>query len=1203
MNRLLSVVIILVLLVTVFSPAIEASVVYGPEKFDRNTGAPGAVTSQFQVSDPHGNYSLYVRNGDLNGGGDVTNGASSAIVRLNGNTLFSAKDFNQNTYLLKKNVTAQDVNDLQVEVRSIPGSYITAWLEDESPDIVILSPWEDTVSEGKVLLAGYTTDRNITSINLKLNNDSASTAIPVTDGNFSTEVQISGPVKITLSVVDSTGTLRTASLCLDGDTLVEKYERQYGFDPLDPDSDSSLTAVSEADNGIMDSFEILGGQNADNTRLPALVKARTGADPLKDDTDGDGLTDYYEVMKLGPYADVRYVDWDNDGISDAAEDPDEDSLANLEEQAFGTNPLIADTDRDGLTDGLEVMTFSSSPFLGDTDSDSLEDDSEFRLGTDPNDPDSNHNGILDGNEVYTTAGRNDSLGVTVTIMGNGDVAKSLVIGCEKSPVYTGIPALVSPAVKLEADKPFDNATITLTYDACKVNDTANLSLYYFNESLGTFLPVASTVDPIKHTVTGTTNHFSLYTIFHVPTWNALFTSEMSSGRGGSTDVMFVDVMFTIDSSGSMSWNDPNGYRKTAAKNFVGALVPGDRAGVVDFDSYASVKQPLTSNFSDVNRSIDRLDASGGTNIGAGVSAANSHLIANGNKSHAWLMILLTDGQGSYSSYYTQQAKANNITIYTIGLGSSVDSNLLTQIATQTGGKYFSVSSADQLPQVFRNISEEIEPIDSDGDGLSDTLETTGFRDGCGNVYHTNPNDPDSDDDGLPDGEEAGELTTAPDGKTYYYCLTSPTSSDTDCDELGDFDEVMAYDTDPRGWDTDSDWLPDGYEVNIGTNPNSGDTDGDGYPDFFEVASQTQPMMNGWFNPLVKDISLETRALEYSLGMVAGEWAYQGHDNTYFLLGWMTPGLIPVVSDLTDVRDFFAAVYHMDAASIAMNGATVIIDIASDLGYLSVIGAAPGYLASTISSEVKICGKFLASHPHMINTVLPFVMTLYTKLDNNIGKAVATAIEEMTRAGKDGSGIYNSLKGRGISDAKFVEWCSKGVVEHADLLTRQGSEQADIDKVIGIFEKNGRIAADFDNVERIGKTSDPGKIYWLEKGKSSYGSDHIHYRHIAGTDTGRRETTFWPAGYYIQRLGKTTPGNMNVFNVKEMIEKSVKYGKQPDPNDPGKFVLELCPEQYGIKEIVTIVGDDGRIVTSWPSKGSNVCHYDEIKRVWSESWGV
>nr|WP_255351051.1 vWA domain-containing protein [Methanosarcina sp. MTP4] len=69
--------------------------------------------------------------------------------------------------------------------------------------------------------------------------------------------------------------------------------------------------------------------------------------------------------------------------------------------------------------------------------------------------------------------------------------------------------------------------------------------------------------------------------------------------------------------------------------------------------------------------MNSLDASGGTNIGASMSTANSHLINSGDSESVWMIILLTDGQGSYSDYYTQQAIANNITVYTIGLGSDV----------------------------------------------------------------------------------------------------------------------------------------------------------------------------------------------------------------------------------------------------------------------------------------------------------------------------------------------------------------------------------------------------------------------------------------------------------------------------------------------------------------------------------------------------
>jgi serine/threonine protein kinase len=61
--------------------------------------------------------------------------------------------------------------------------------------------------------------------------------------------------------------------------------------------------------------------------------------------------------------------------------------------------------------------------------------------------------------------------------------------------------------------------------------------------------------------------------------------------------------------------------------------------------------------------------------------------------------------------------------------------------------------------------------------------------------------------------------------------TDPNNRDTDGDGLTDGQEVNQYGTDPRNIDSDSDSLVDGQEVNVAhTQPKNPDTDGDGIPD-------------------------------------------------------------------------------------------------------------------------------------------------------------------------------------------------------------------------------------------------------------------------------------------------------------------------------------------------------------------------------------
>lgn len=77
-------------------------------------------------------------------------------------------------------------------------------------------------------------------------------------------------------------------------------------------------------------------------------------------------------------------------------DADEDGLNDRRETELGTDPSLADTDEDGLTDGAEVRDYGTNPLAADSDQDGVLDGDEVALGTDPNDP---NNGAPAAEEV------------------------------------------------------------------------------------------------------------------------------------------------------------------------------------------------------------------------------------------------------------------------------------------------------------------------------------------------------------------------------------------------------------------------------------------------------------------------------------------------------------------------------------------------------------------------------------------------------------------------------------------------------------------------------------------------------------------------------------------------------------------------------------------------------------------------------------
>jgi hypothetical protein len=139
-----------------------------------------------------------------------------------------------------------------------------------------------------------------------------------------------------------------------------------------------------------------------------------------------------------------------------------------------------------------------------------------------------------------------------------------------------------------------------------------------------------------------------------------------------------------------------------------------------------------------------------------------------------------------------------------GLYSSASGNLvecldieLTLGAGDTVDFVVEAGAADNYDDVGLRVDVTDSPADADSDGLLDGDEAT---------YGTDPNDPDSDDDGLDDGPEV------------FTHLTDPTDSDSDDDVLLDGDEVDLYLTDPLNSDSDGGGVLDGVEVGSFTDP-------------------------------------------------------------------------------------------------------------------------------------------------------------------------------------------------------------------------------------------------------------------------------------------------------------------------------------------------------------------------------------------------
>jgi hypothetical protein len=460
------------------------------------------------------------------------------------------------------------------------------------------------------------------------------------------------------------------------------------------------------------------------------------------DADGDGLPDAFEV---------EHTDPESATALNAADDPDNDGLTNLEEFQSGTDPNNADTDGDGLNDADEIAGAGSrpatNPAKADTDGDGLSDLVETNTGsftdasdtgTNPDQADTDMDGLPDGVEVAT---------------GSDPLA---------SP-FRFIPISNDADSDISADNTYTHAIDFGTGTVANVN-----GVEFAKGGGGAFPGVVGS---------GTVGTGSS-TIPNVHGGNA------GHNTSGSVSELFRD----------MTYNDTTGDIQLTG------LTPG-----VTYDFRYYMRQWALS-----TRTQDFLfdgDGDGVFESSIRISEDNASLVPPGlaasNQAYAFSYTYTAGASG------TLNLKANMITGGTFHLYG-----LTNQVAVMPD------ADGDGLPDAFEVEHTDPESAtalnaadDSDNDGLTNLQE---FEN------RTDPNNADSDGDGLDDGDEIAGVGSRP--------ATDPAKADTDGDGLSDLAETNtgafagASDTgtDPTKSDTDGDGAPDGEEVAAGSNPNDSD---------------------------------------------------------------------------------------------------------------------------------------------------------------------------------------------------------------------------------------------------------------------------------------------------------------------------------------------------------------------------------------------
>ncbi len=180
-------------------------------------------------------------------------------------------------------------------------------------------------------------------------------------------------------------------------------------------------------------------------------------------------------------------------------------------------------------------------------------------------------------------------------------------------------------------------------------------------------------------------------------------------------------MLVIDSSGSMNYVNKLESAKAAAKEYLAQMRPGDKAGIITFNTKVRLVQEVTDSREALEKAIDSITAGGDTAIYDAILLAIETLNPlPGRKA----IILLTDGMDNASTATPEEALGSigfgGLSISTIGFGEApesegeldeyrgIDETTLRYIAENAGGFYSYAEDKEELADTYDRLRRSLQ---------------------------------------------------------------------------------------------------------------------------------------------------------------------------------------------------------------------------------------------------------------------------------------------------------------------------------------------------------------------------------------------------------------------------------------------------------------------------------------------------------------